>query len=962
MRNNDPFEDLLRSLEENLRRTGEPAPPGSPPEERPVRTSPMGNPRRLLWFLIPLALFWLSTRGLGLWVRWTWFDSVGYEAVFWTRAWTQIGLFVAGALIFYAFFTLCVVLARQLAPWGLSNTPAALLAEAFGLRVVPTVMLAGGVVAVLLGLAATGFWDQVLLYMNQSPYGAADPIFERDISFFLFTLPVWNGVHVWLLVALGVSFAAVVIVSGILWQRERNNRRTMILLGVLAALMLLMFAWQYQISALSLVYSERGSIFGAGHADLRASLPANRIMVLATLLVAAIVLVASFTARPLRIVAVALGVWFVLGLAATGFYPSLVQRFQVGPNEQVLESPYIAQNIRYTRLAYGLDSIETRSYDATQVLTARGLLQEPDTLRNIRLWDYRPLLQTYNQVQALRQYYEFNDIDIDRYTIDGTRRQVMLGARELISDRLSQDAQTWVNQKLVYTHGYGVAASPVAQVTRDGLPTFLVKDLPPQGVIEVTQPQIYFGERTPNYVIVRTTLPEFDYPREDGNVTTQFAAQSGIPMTWANRLLFAVHLGDVNLILNRNISADSRLLWNREISARMREVAPFLLYDSDPYIIIGDDGKLYWMQDAFTASNRFPYSTPQGGLNYIRNSVKIVTDAYDGTMTFYLADPNDPIIAAYQRIFPTLFVPLEQMPADLQDNIRYPEDLFSIQAEVFRTYHMTDPTEFYNREDIWAWPEEVFEDSVVRVDPYSVLMQLPGEGELSYVTILPYTPSNRENMVAWMAVHNDPDKYGQMVVYAFGKDSLFFGPKQVEARIDQDPTISAQLSLWNQQGSNVIRGNLLVIPIADSLLYVEPLYLQAQSGRIPELQRVIVATADTVVMADNLGAALVELFGRSIAADPVLVELGAARGGGSAAAVGQVGVDDAASVVATVEELIVRANRVFDAAQERLRAGDFAGYGEQIEELEALLQELARLEGVPLEAPTPVSTPAATAP
>ena len=616
-----------------------------------------------------------------------------------------------------------------------------------------------------------------------------------------------------------------------------------------------------------------------------------------------------------------------------------------------MERPYIENNIEFTRVAFDLDSIEVADYDASNQLTVQAVLSEAETLSNVRLWDYRPLLQTYNQVQALRQYYAFNDIDIDRYFIDEGPHQVMLSARELVADRLTEDAQTWVNQRLVYTHGYGVAASPVSHVTRDGLPDFYLKDLPTQGVITITQPQLYFGELTDNYVIVRTAEPEFDYPSGNGNVTTSFTGETGIGMNWWARLLFALRYADINMLLNQDISSESRLLWRRNIRERIEEVAPFLHYDQDPYIVIGEDGKLYWFLDAYTVSDRFPYSEPLGTINYIRNSVKVVTDAYDGTMTFYVVDDSEPIIAAYSRIFPALFRPIEEMPDDLKRHVRYPSDLFSVQAEVFRTYHMTNVTEFYNREDLWAWPEEVFESSAQRMLPYYVLMQLPGEEGLEFVQILPFTPANRENMIAWMAAQSDLANYGRKLVFEFGKDALVFGPKQIEGRIDQNPEISAQLSLWNQQGSNVIRGNLLVIPVAGSLVYVEPLYLQAATGKIPELKRVIVATADRVEMADNLGLAFVKLFGRELLADAGLADL-ATFGGQDPGILTSAEIDALSSADGgvleddTLGELVDRANDQYSQAQEAARAGDWARFGSEMEALQVTLEQLSSLLGI----------------
>ena len=957
MRSKDPFEDLLRSLEENLSRGsvggGEQPPP--PASQRPFTPAPPPNYRRWAWITAVMLLVFAATRTLGTLANWTWMSSVGYLSVFWTRFGAMALLFMGALLLFFAIYFINVVIARQLSPGGLTSSPLQEVLAAFGLRVMPVLLLLGIGGGVILAMVAMGQWEHVLLYLNQKPFNVTDPIFNREVGFFVFTLPVWEAVRGWLIVALGFTFAAALVIHGVLWRGPAESRRGYLHLGILAALIMLLLAWQYQLSALNLVYSQRGAVFGAGFADANASLPANTFMAIFTVIVAIAIPVLLFLRRSLTWLAGLLVLWVVVGLVATSVYPGLIQRFRVGPNELNLELPFIADNIEYTRKAYALDEIRVESYDANETLTPQGLLGEPDTLRNIRLWDYRPLLQTYNQVQALRQYYEFNDIDIDRYVIDGKPRQVMLGARELIRDRLSTDAQTWVNQRLVYTHGFGVAASPVAQVTRDGLPTFLLKDLPPRGSIEVTRPQIYFGERTDDYVIGATNSPEFDYPREDGNVTTRFSAITGIPMTWWNRLLFALHFGDINLILNGDISNESRLLWQRNIVERVQMVAPFLSYDSDPYIVVSGDGQLYWMHDAFTTTDRYPYSNPlDGRINYIRNAVKVVTNAYDGTMTFYIADPSDPIIASYAAVFPSLFQPMSAMPANLLAHVRYSEDMFRAQAEIYRTYHMTDANEFYNREDLWAWPEEVFDDKTARMDPYYVLMQLPGRDTLDYVMILPFTPSNRENMVAWLAVENDPERYGEKVLYNFGKDSLLFGPKQIEARIDQDPEISSQLSLWNQQGSSVIRGNLLVIPIADSLLYVEPLFLQSATGRIPELQRVIVATADNVAMAENLGAALVELFGNQLSRSPVIAELGASAVSSQDA--GPTIAGDAAGP-ATVDELIVQANIQFATAQERLQAGDFAGYGEMVEQLQVTLRDLARVGGVPLPTPTPAAPP-----
>jgi uncharacterized membrane protein (UPF0182 family) len=820
------------------------------------------------------------------------------------------------------------------------------------------VLIIGAAIAFFVGLSTAASWENVLLFLNQSNFNLADPVFGRDVSFFVFTLPIWQLIRSWLMFTLVVSLIASALVSGIGWHGWDIRTRALVHLGALGALILVLIAWQYRINAYQLVYSTRGAVYGAGFADVKAQLPAYNLLAIVTLITAVALLVTVFRRGAWRATVAVLIVWIAAAILAGNVYPGFVQRFRVSPNELALERPYIENNIEFTRRAFDLDEITVDNYTVNEAVSVSDLLAEANTLANVRLWDYRPLLQTYNQIQALRQYYEFNDIDIDRYQLeDGNLRQVMISGRELVPERLSEDAQTWVNRKLVYTHGFGVAASSVSQVTRDGLPDFYLKDIPTQGVIDVTRPQIYFGELTNDYVIGNTDEPEFDYPSEDGNVTTQFSADTGIEMNLLSRLLFAVRFADINMLLNGDIQGDSQLLWRRNIRERVQEVAPFLHYDQDPYIVVDDAGELWWMLDAYTVSNRFPYSQPLESVNYIRNSVKITINAYDGTMTFYVVDDTEPIIAAYRQIFPSLFKSLGEMPEDLQRHVRYPVDLFTIQALVYRTFHMTDANEFYNREDMWAWPEELFADQPQRMQPYYVLMQLPDEDRLEFMQILPFTPANRENMISWMSAKSDPEDYGEMLVFQFGKDSLFFGPQQIEARIDQDPVISSQLSLWNQQGSNVIRGNLLVMPVANTLVYVEPLYLQAATGKIPELKRVIVADPNTVKMADNLGLALVELFGEQLLADEEMKSLATFGGevsleGALAAVEGGAAGGETAGAGASVSTLVDQANQQFDSAQNLARQGDWAGYGDEVEALRRTLEQLATAVGVDVSGAT----------
>jgi uncharacterized membrane protein (UPF0182 family) len=970
MRNNDPFSDLIRSIEENLQRSSAP-PPGDDGNDQggngggndgqPGRQSGDVNLRQFFWVGIPLAIFLLYNTVVGFGANWVWYDSQALTPVLATRIVAGATLFFSVALTTWLVIALNIWLAGRLDPYAGNGVLDEFVAP-FGLTAQRALLWAAAVFAVLQGVSAASHWNEMLLWLNRSPYGTVDPVFGEDVSFFFFTLPVWEIARGWLQAALAGSLLGVALMGGLTIQNLRIRTSLLVHSALLGALLLGTVAWQYRIDSFRLVYSQRGAVFGAGFTDVNAQLPVYNLLILLTVAAAVILIGAAALRRGWRTLGAVLVIWLVIAVGAGSVYPNFVQRFQVSPNELNLERPFIADNIKYTRLAYGLDDIENQRYAATGALTIDKINESPETVRNARLWDYRPLLQTYNQVQALRQYFAFNDVDVDRYVVDGQRRQVMISARELVPDRLNSEAQTWVNRKLVYTHGYGVAVSPVEEITRDGLPSFFVKDLPMQGVIPVSEPQIYFGELTEDYVIAATSEMEFDHPQGESNAMTRFTATTGIDMTLLNRLLFALRFADVNLVLNSDIQETSQLLWKRNIMERIREVAPFFTYDADPYIVIGDDGRLYWMADAYTTSDRFPYSEPfQGEFNYIRNPVKVVVNAYDGTMTFYLIEPDEPIAAAYSRIYPVLFQPFSAMPDFLKQHLRYPTDFFSVQADIYRTYHMTDPSIFYNKEDVWAWPEEVFFNETQRIEPYYVLMSLPGEdASVDYMQILPFTPANRENMVAWMAAHSDPEKYGETVVYEFGREALLFGPKQVEARIDQDPLISAQLSLWNQQGSSVIRGNLLVLPIADSLLYVEPLYLQSSSGKIPELKRVILATTDRVVMAENLGLALVELFGRNAVAQSGLGDLLA---GSTVSTSGSetTGAPTMAEGV-SLNELIVEANRRYEAGQEALRNGDWAAYGAEMAALQQLLTRLATESGVtlPPAAPAEEAAPAAT--
>ncbi len=572
-----------------------------------------------------------------------------------------------------------------------------------------------------------------------------------------------------------------------------------------------------------------------------------------------------------------------------------------------------------------------KPFPAEQGLTFQSLQDNPATINNIRLWDWRPLMDTYAQLQEIRTYYRFLDVDIDRYQIDGAYQQVTLTAREMVPSLLQANAQTWVNLHLLFTHGNGVVMSPVTRKSAEGLPEFYLKDIPPiaTGGPAVTEPRIYFGEGSGGYVIVKSSTPEFDYPKGKDNAYTNYTGADGIDIGSAFwRSLFAWHFNDVNILLSNYITADSRIMIHRNIKDRIETLAPFLRLDHDPYVVVSD-GRLYWIQDAYTTSDWFPYSQPQpgSGINYIRNSVKVVVDAYNGTTTFYVMDAPDPIITTYRHIFPTLFKPFDAMPADLQRHIRYPEDLFHVQALQYRAYHMDSPEVFYNREDLWQFPREPTSPDGhadgTRMAPYYMIMRLPGEPRAEFFLMLPMVPSQRENMIAWLAARCDPPDYGKLIVYEFPKEKLVYGPFQIEARINQNTDISQQISLWNQMGSRVIRGSLLVVPIENSILYVSPLYLRAELGQLPELKRVIAGYGDRVVMEDTLPEALAALFKDSVPPSAL-------------PAAAQVPLTGPASGAA--REALAHYQR----AIERLKAGDWSGFGSELDALRPLLEQLNR--------------------
>jgi len=822
--------------------------------------------------IVTLALLSTASQIVGFYTDWLWFHEVRFTSVFVTVLQTQVLLGLVTGAAFFLILYGNVSLARRLAPRealvaadDALGLPSPELLDSYLRRLA----FPGSVtLALLVGWLGTGRWELVLKALNPTPFGIRDPLFDQDVAFYVFRLPLWSSLYGWLMGVLVVSGLATIAVyfctRGIQISPGAIavSRRARGHLLVLAALVLFLKAVGYRLAMFDLLFSKRGVAFGAGYADVHAQLPILKALVVLAGLVAVLCLVTIrlWSWRPLLwSVAALVGVAILGGVA----YPGLIQRYQVSPNEIVKEKPYIDFNIRYTRVAYGLDNIEEREFPAEETLTLQDLRKNEATLKNIRLWDTRPLLATYSQLQEIRTYYKFTDIDIDRYRINGEYRQVTLSPRELSAKDLP--SRIWINERLTYTHGYGAVVSPVNRVTREGLPEFWVKDIPPAGStdLRISRPELYFSELATDYVFVKTQAKEFDYPAGDQNVYTAYEGQGGIPLgSFWRKMLFAAHLGDIKLLMSNDLTTASRVLLYRNIRERVQRIAPFFLYDDDPYMVISTAGQIVWLLDGYTVSDWFPYSTATRGLgNYVRNAVKATVDAYDGTVHFYVADPADPLIRTTARIFPGLLQPLDAMPADLRAHIRYPEGLFRVQAEMYAVYHMRDTQVFYNKEDLWSIPVGHGGGPDRPMEPYYLILRLPGEPKEEFVLLIPFNPSKKDNLSAWLAARSDPPHYGKLVVYNFPKQKLIYGPRQIEARIDQDSFISQQLSLWNQRGSQVIRGNLLVIPIERSLVYVEPLYIAAEKGQLPELKRVIVGFGDRIAMEETLEGAMARVFG-----------------------------------------------------------------------------------------------------
>jgi uncharacterized membrane protein (UPF0182 family) len=844
-----------------------PMPPRLPDTSRPSSGIPRG-PLRI--FVVALLLLIVIPWLLRLYVDWLWFGELGYRVVLQREIATRLALFATASLLTFAFLHSNSTLAQRglSGPLLLRDAPEFLLDL---VRRIPRLATPFSIaVALLVGLSASSGWLATLRFLWRTPFGVADPVFGRDVSFYVFVLPVLQALFaalITLLVLALVMAAGIYLLRGDIFlsgPRFKISRRAALHLGILLAALFLLAALQiWAVHIPSLLFSTTGPFVGASYTDLNARLPGLRVTALAAIAAAGLVLFGLVKRRLLPQAPLAVAGFLVVSALARGVYPALVQRFVVAPTELTREKPYLARHIEATRRAWGIDSVETRDLSGEATLTMADIRANGPTIENVRLWDREPLLQTFGQLQEIRTYYDFISVDDDRYWIDGRYRQVLLSARELNTNALP--TRSFINDHLTYTHGMGITMAPVNQVTAEGLPVLFIKDLPPSSTvsIQVTRPQLYFGELTNFMAIVGSRQPEFDYPSGSASVYTGYTGKGGVRVgsLW-RRALLAWYFGSLNLLLSGDIVDSSRILFRRNIVERASRALPFVQLDQDPYLVVSRSGELKWFLDAYTRSERYPYAQRLAdGTTYMRNAVKIVIDAYDGTLSAYVADPRDPIVRALAAAFPGVLLPMDSMPADIRAHIRYPEDLYRAQAALYAIYHMTEPEQFYHREDQWQMP--VMEGVDARRNPFMrhIVMRLPDEAQAEFIFMTPYTPRQKDNLAAWMVARNDGEHYGKLRVYRFPKQSLVFGPRQIVNRINQDTEISRQITLWDQRGSEVIRGQLLVIPIEESLIYVQPLYLRAQGGQIPELKRVVLAYQNRVVMEETLDAALVQLFG-----------------------------------------------------------------------------------------------------
>jgi uncharacterized membrane protein (UPF0182 family) len=885
---------------------------------------------------------------------WLWFKEIGFQSVFATSLIWRIGLFVIGGGFAFGYIYGNVRFARGTG----TGFPVLYVNRGDGVSVDVSRMLtrlflpAALVLAFLTAVSASASWLMVLKGFNGVPIGTSDPLFGRDISFYLFRLPLISGV---LGTLITLTFLSIVAVAVMYWMRNditlpprraSAKPRAALHLGVLAVVLFVLIALRLWIVATaSLLYSTTGPLLGASYTDVHVALPGLYVSAIAALIAAAWVGAGIVRGKLIWAAISATVFYVVISVLARGVVPAAYQKLVVSANELSRETPYLRNHIDATRKAWGLEHVESRDLSGEVQLSMADIKANAATVDNIRLWE-RPLLkQTFSQLQEIRTYYDFVSVDDDRYVIDGRYRQVHVAARELNSESLP--TRTFINERLTFTHGMGLTMAPVNQVTTEGLPVLFIKDLPPASTISIklTRPQIYYGELTNDYVFVGTKQKEFDYPAGEANIYTNYTGRGGVAIgSFIRRVLYAFQLGSLKILLSDDIRGAAKILYHRNVMDRATSAMPFLDFDNDPYLTINDAGQLKWILDAYTTSDMYPYAQRiNDGTNYMRNSVKVVIDAYDGTVDAYIADPNDPVVQTYAHIFGPIFKPLSEMPADIRRHVRYPGDLFRIQTALHTTYHMLEPQTFYHREDQWQIPGGLGKGTSDNPFQRHIIMKLPGEKNPEFIFMTPFTPRGKDNLAAWMVARMDGENYGKLSVYRFPKQSLVYGPKQIANRINQDTEISRQLTLWDQRGSEVIRGELLVIPIEESLIYVQPIYLRAEGGTIPELKRVVVAHENRVVMGETLEEGLDALFGSgAVRQTPTSVQDSVSTLGASESVVtgGGVAPSTAQAPSGASAELLREAQTHYDRAIAAQRAGNWAEYGREIEQLGVAIRAL----------------------
>jgi len=936
-----------------------------------IDVSPPKRKRWRLWVIAGAVLiFFLLSRSLDIYVSALWFDSLGYSAVYWYVLKLKVLLF----LIFLALTVLLLrgafwLLERVFASFTLEQRTVMLNNQPFQFSPARFVRPLAWVIAVVFGLfygfAMKNRWQEFALYFNQAPTAQPDPIFQKSLGFYLFSLPVYDAISSWLLALTFVVFFAALFYSLLtIPQRVLKTARafssgtSFAAASAALAAFLLALSWRTYLSRFPYLWSDHQVFSGVTYTEANYLLPALLFVSVALIIAAVICIVNAFTKRGLRLVLLAIALPIAVYIVGVVLVPTYIQSFIVKPNELDRETPYIRHNIAWTRRGFGLEEIELKEFEAESSVEALNLGDNRATLENIRLWDWHALQDTLNQIQTIRTYYDFPDVDVDRYTVGGQNRQVMIAPRELDMDKLPESSRNWINEKLIYTHGYGVTINTSNGFTPEGMPRFMVSNMPVESTnpdLAISRPQIYFGQKTRTNVYVKTRQREFDFPQGEANTYTTYEGTGGIRIGGRlRRLLLAWALDDLSkLPFSDDVSSESRVLIHRNILEMVNGVAPYLIYDNDPYIVVSENGGLYWMLDAYTESSRFPYSrhhrVDENNVNYVRNSVKVVIDAYNGSVDFYVFDQQDPLIATYRATFPVLFKDAAAMPADLRSHVRYPETLIRVQGEVYGLYHTLSPKVFFQREDVWSVANKVYLDEqnkkqTRQIDPYYVLMKLPDEGDAAeFALILPFTPSNRNNMIGWMAGRSDGENYGKLLVYNFPESRVTDGPVQIEARIDQNAQLSSQFSLWNQQGSRVLRGHLLVIPIGRSLLYVEPVYLKAERSPMPELRLVVLAIQERLGFGPTFDEAMANLFGDAakIAAPPE------GEQPKEAVVEGKPKPAPAPSPAENVQQLILRAVQEFEEYQSLTAQGRLAEAGQKLEQHKRTLEELRRVGSKP---------------